>query len=194
MDRDAADDTSHTHQDAPTAVWTTTPPKNAERHPNRPRPVNLLPLAPTKLFLLQRKWTLPYKLSYKDLSKEARAKEATTDKDNAHASIAVVSSNGKPYAFEQLADRRWQGRATAAAGSTSGSSWIIDSGASHMCKNRNDYAAFRKLPHTIAVRLGNDSAVMATTMDWLIYTLVAKQEHCTHRHSMAPCSPSACST
>ena len=36
MDKGVADDTSHTHQDAPIAAWTTTPPRNAERHPDIP--------------------------------------------------------------------------------------------------------------------------------------------------------------
>ena len=41
MDVDAADDTSLTHHDAPIAGWTTTPLRNAERHPNRLKPANL---------------------------------------------------------------------------------------------------------------------------------------------------------
>ena len=32
MDVDAEDDTSPIHQDAPIAIWTTTPPKNVEKH------------------------------------------------------------------------------------------------------------------------------------------------------------------
>ena len=47
MDVDAADDTSLTHHDAPIAVWTITPPKNAERHPNQLKPANL-PAPPIK--------------------------------------------------------------------------------------------------------------------------------------------------
>ena len=36
MDRGAAGDTSHTRQDAPIAVWTITPPRNAKRRPDLP--------------------------------------------------------------------------------------------------------------------------------------------------------------
>ena len=35
-DKGVADNTSHTHQDAPIAASTTTPPSNAERHPDLP--------------------------------------------------------------------------------------------------------------------------------------------------------------
>ena len=48
MDMDAADSTSHTHHDVPIAVWTITPPRNAERHSNRLKPANL-PVAPIKV-------------------------------------------------------------------------------------------------------------------------------------------------
>ena len=36
MNVDVENDTSPIHQDAPIAIWTTTPPKNAERHRTRP--------------------------------------------------------------------------------------------------------------------------------------------------------------
>ena len=40
MDVDAADSTSHTRHDVPIAVWTITPPRNAERHLNRLKPAS----------------------------------------------------------------------------------------------------------------------------------------------------------
>ena len=77
MGVDAADYASRIHQDAPIAVWTTTPPKSAERHPNRltTPPVWAVENLLIKLLLLRREWTLSYELPSQGSSKGGEGKE-----------------------------------------------------------------------------------------------------------------------
>ena len=106
MDVDAVDSTSHTRHDVPIAIWTITPPRNAERHPNRLKPANLVPVAPIKaVFTVERMDTSAWiALSGPELMKfKRRHPKDSTEKpnnDNANASVAVATSDDKPYAFE----------------------------------------------------------------------------------------------